>query len=166
MARKGTTLGGSAPSLSGSRVDGTGNRRDLNVLSCANEESSSRLPCGSFPSFINFVLRTFLIPGRVHRLHMMAPSIITVVSSAPTKPEKSVKRNTSGNCTLLAIRGYQCFRCHTHLPKLLRCSGCQLVHYCSKECQKLDWKKGHRGTCKALKAVNERDLRDEKQELT
>ncbi|XP_071438731.1 uncharacterized protein [Hetaerina americana] len=29
-----------------------------------------------------------------------------------------------------------------------RCSGCRILHYCSKEHQKLDWKAGHRANCK------------------
>ena len=29
----------------------------------------------------------------------------------------------------------------------MRCSRCQLVHYCSRECQVTDWKKGHKPIC-------------------
>lgn len=28
-----------------------------------------------------------------------------------------------------------------------RCSGCKIVHYCSKECQLKDWKNGHKELC-------------------
>ena len=31
--------------------------------------------------------------------------------------------------------------------KLERCSGCKLVYYCSRECQKRDWKE-HKAHCK------------------
>jgi hypothetical protein len=38
--------------------------------------------------------------------------------------------------------------------KLLACGGCKLVHYCSKECQKVHWKI-HKLICNDLKAYNE-----------
>lgn len=34
--------------------------------------------------------------------------------------------------------------------KLLRCGGCRSVCYCSKECQKKDWKTQHKAVCKQL----------------
>lgn len=34
--------------------------------------------------------------------------------------------------------------------KLLRCAQCGLVYYCSSQCQKVDWKMGHKGLCKNL----------------
>ncbi|PVF97418.1 hypothetical protein CPB86DRAFT_785895 [Serendipita vermifera] len=36
--------------------------------------------------------------------------------------------------------------------KLLRCSSCKTARYCSAACQTKDWKAGHKGECKALKA--------------
>ena len=33
-----------------------------------------------------------------------------------------------------------------------RCGGCYLELYCSKECQKKDWKKGHKEVCKVVRA--------------
>ncbi|KAJ7445005.1 hypothetical protein B0H11DRAFT_436109 [Mycena galericulata] len=33
-----------------------------------------------------------------------------------------------------------------------RCSGCRLFVYCSRECQSVDWRRGHRGTCNADRA--------------
>ncbi|PKC75689.1 hypothetical protein RhiirA1_448596 [Rhizophagus irregularis] len=35
--------------------------------------------------------------------------------------------------------------------KLLICAGCSNVNYCSKECQKKDWKNGHKQTCATAK---------------
>ncbi|KAJ7581968.1 hypothetical protein C8J56DRAFT_956501 [Mycena floridula] len=34
------------------------------------------------------------------------------------------------------------------LQNVKRCSGCHSAHYCSSECQKLDWKLGHSTSCK------------------
>jgi hypothetical protein len=35
--------------------------------------------------------------------------------------------------------------------KLLKCSGCEAVYYCGKECQKKDWKGGHNVVCRRKK---------------
>ncbi|KAJ7613028.1 hypothetical protein FB45DRAFT_1065153 [Roridomyces roridus] len=34
-----------------------------------------------------------------------------------------------------------------------RCSGCQAFYYCSRECQKTDWKAGHRNSCHSHKGL-------------
>ncbi|KAF7288890.1 hypothetical protein MIND_01405000 [Mycena indigotica] len=39
---------------------------------------------------------------------------------------------------------------HEHSAKLKRCSGCQSTFYCSKTCQRADWKSGHRTECAAF----------------
>ncbi|KAJ7468468.1 hypothetical protein FB451DRAFT_373856 [Mycena latifolia] len=36
-------------------------------------------------------------------------------------------------------------------PKFRRCSGCCSLYYCSAECQKKDWKSGHRKRCRTLR---------------
>jgi len=36
--------------------------------------------------------------------------------------------------------------------KLLRCGQCGCTNYCSSNCQKTDWKMGHKGICKELGA--------------
>ncbi|KAF9448223.1 hypothetical protein P691DRAFT_781245 [Macrolepiota fuliginosa MF-IS2] len=44
----------------------------------------------------------------------------------------------------------RCSRCgSTGKPKLLQCGACQVVKYCSKDCQKADWKT-HKHICKTL----------------
>ena len=30
----------------------------------------------------------------------------------------------------------------------MKCKGCKLKYYCSRECQKIDWNNGHKYTCK------------------
>ncbi|KAI8472886.1 MAG: hypothetical protein J3K34DRAFT_519422 [Monoraphidium minutum] len=37
--------------------------------------------------------------------------------------------------------------------RLLVCTGCRSVRFCSEECQKLGWKGGHKAQCAALKAA-------------
>ncbi len=36
-----------------------------------------------------------------------------------------------------------------------KCAGCRMLKYCSKDCQKVDWKQGHRGLCKELATMDE-----------
>ena len=51
----------------------------------------------------------------------------------------------------LVILGVRCEFCGSSEDeiedKLKRCNNCKEVYYCSRECQKKDWKKGHRDTC-------------------
>ena len=37
--------------------------------------------------------------------------------------------------------------------KLNACSACKLTWYCSKDCQLLDWKRGHKQACKLLRYI-------------
>ena len=53
--------------------------------------------------------------------------------------------------------------------KFRTCSRCDMTRYCSKECQRADWKAGHKSLCKQLTAEyelwgrkNARTLRDDK----
>jgi hypothetical protein len=45
--------------------------------------------------------------------------------------------------------GY-CEVCKQKLERNQVCADCKVVQYCSRECQKLDWVKGHKETCKGL----------------
>ena len=31
---------------------------------------------------------------------------------------------------------------------VMKCGGCEIVTYCGRECQRLDWRTGHRQACK------------------
>lgn len=44
---------------------------------------------------------------------------------------------------------YECYVCVDDDPEL-QCSRCKSVKYCGKECQKKDWKQGHRMGCFAM----------------
>lgn len=51
----------------------------------------------------------------------------------------------------LKLRKDSCFRCDKQKDSLLRCGGCKVAEYCSKECQKDDWKVGkHKILCAML----------------
>jgi len=43
-----------------------------------------------------------------------------------------------------------CGECWKFAPKLLQCSGCKFMHYCSKECSVSDWSR-HKPECKRLR---------------
>ncbi|CAG8501021.1 11848_t:CDS:2 [Racocetra fulgida] len=46
--------------------------------------------------------------------------------------------------------------------QLLVCSGCGRVNYCSKECQKNDWKNGHKQQCAMLKGATLKGVNSDK----
>ena len=47
-----------------------------------------------------------------------------------------------------------CETCEKHSSLLMKCAGCKVVRYCSKECQKYDWKY-HRLVCKRHASAKE-----------
>ncbi|GAU87341.1 hypothetical protein RvY_00210 [Ramazzottius varieornatus] len=46
-----------------------------------------------------------------------------------------------------------CLKIHADDSKLLRCSRCSFLYYCSATCQKNDWTKSHRNECSILKII-------------
>lgn len=46
---------------------------------------------------------------------------------------------------------YQCGHCGIIEEIMQRCSSCHVVYYCSRHCQKKDWKEKHRMVCNRLK---------------
>ncbi|KAF7321894.1 hypothetical protein MKEN_00711600 [Mycena kentingensis (nom. inval.)] len=63
----------------------------------------------------------------------------TVPSSARTMEETTPRKSACSNLQCLNI---------TPNNVAKRCSGCKVLHYCSKDCQRIDWKEGnHRAFC-------------------
>ncbi|KAM5441428.1 hypothetical protein MferCBS31731_003499 [Microsporum ferrugineum] len=58
----------------------------------------------------------------------------------------------------LAVKEEACSNCGGTKPgsgtKLLRCSGCKVTKYCSKECQREDWRLKHKLACKMQAQLN------------
>ncbi|TVY16798.1 putative mitochondrial protein MSS51-like protein [Lachnellula arida] len=57
---------------------------------------------------------------------------------------------------VLAIKHAICFTCLQSFPNLKKSMACKRVSYCSPECQKIDWQKAHKKTCKMLVQSNKR----------
>lgn len=48
------------------------------------------------------------------------------------------------------VKSHLCIVCRRQTKTIKKCSRCQLKHYCSIECQKVDWKNGHREQCQPV----------------
>jgi len=48
-----------------------------------------------------------------------------------------------------------CALCGKHNAPLRKCGGCELIRYCSPECQKTHWKEVHKAECKAVQAFKQ-----------
>ena len=71
--------------------------------------------------------------------------IIPIQHKEDCKMSKDMKRAVRH-----AVKNIKCANCGAYggkEGKLMKCSGCHAVHYCSSECQKADWKK-HKLECK------------------
>jgi len=55
-------------------------------------------------------------------------------------PSKSIKL-----MNMISMSDY--LRCMHDKGKLRKCAGCKVPHYCSKSCQSLAWKSGHKLEC-------------------
>lgn len=69
----------------------------------------------------------------------------------PGTPMFRLIHPSSASQAVKAFKDY-CGRCRkeSESASLNKCGGCKSVVYCSKECQTLDWKAGHRQICKVL----------------
>jgi hypothetical protein len=53
-------------------------------------------------------------------------------------------------CGFVLALKMKCFQCKKDVPSgLLKCKGCNIAHYCSKECQRENWK-AHKKMCKLV----------------
>ena len=48
-----------------------------------------------------------------------------------------------------------CLRKSSSKVELQRCVQCRRMHYCSKRCQLVDWKRGHKAECRHLQGMGE-----------
>ena len=74
--------------------------------------------------------------------------------TTPTQELKFYNRETGneviGSCSWMWNDGVEtntCAKCNFTFPHLSCCSKCEVTYYCSKECQRSDWKQ-HKNVCK------------------
>merc|ERR1711964_187985 len=60
-------------------------------------------------------------------------------------------------------KGEFCHNCDKSCEKLMRCSGCKAVAFCSSACQKESWKT-HKTFCKEQKSLKKLQLNEEPEE--
>ena len=81
---------------------------------------------------------------------------------APPPPRQKANPQEQGpvsqpepRLSALSLKRDTCFECGAESchngSALLECAGCIYAQYCSKECQRKDWKKGHKQLCAQLK---------------
>jgi hypothetical protein len=63
--------------------------------------------------------------------------------------ESKVKATQQAEATAAPSQQLECSRCQNKVEKVWQCSGCGTGSYCSRVCQKADWK-NHKSKCKEL----------------
>lgn len=58
-----------------------------------------------------------------------------------------------------------CARCGTVARDLKRCGGCRQVAFCSKDCQRVHWREGHKRECRAMAAQAANEDAEDRQQL-
>ena len=102
---------------------------------------------------------TSFIPNKRYRVED-GPNILrhTVVCRMPDDDMHNV-------FYLARIEPYICVHCGRHAPRMRKCAGCwahlrMCVRFCSKECQRADYRLKHRFVCGRNNAQHERRIRD------
>ena len=100
-------------------------------------------PMPSCPSSMRCTERT------VHMATMINSMTGDLMICTPTTPwvNSTIARKIHEECT------NTCMMCMTTEYRLKTCNGCKLIRYCSIECQKKDWDRGHKECCKSMGAM-------------
>lgn len=87
------------------------------------------------------------------------PSTVTRDISWPTVASTAAEMEVQATARRNAerIRSAACGRCGTREAPLFCCKTCKLAHYCSRECQRADWKV-HKSQCRAPEQHREGDI--------
>ena len=96
-------------------------------------------PC--FLALANAINKAKTLPI-LHPVHKVLASYTSFLSNLDTfkQRDQPKHRNMCRLCSKTAEEAA--------IPKLRLCAGCKMARYCSKECQKKDWKGGHKKICK------------------
>lgn len=63
------------------------------------------------------------------------------------RAKKMDKEDVARGSTDAVLRMCGNMKCKVVNEKMLKCGKCKLFYYCSKECQKMDWKEFHKDDC-------------------
>ncbi|KAJ7605635.1 hypothetical protein FB45DRAFT_1069186 [Roridomyces roridus] len=66
---------------------------------------------------------------------------LSMVAAHDSRDRVPMRACDNVECDLVSVKG-----------DLKRCACCESVYYCSTDCQRLDWMRGHRKTCAAIRA--------------
>jgi hypothetical protein len=139
---------GSCPPEDGNGLDGKGNKSFMDFLMKykANPKACAKQVRSIEATAINYAK------------HWCGPVKFLPLDFDRSLHQKMLEVMVAGpNCVLLSsfnsVSTYSaCNNCGESLSPLLTCAGCRSVKYCSKECQRLDWKEGgHKEECADLK---------------
>ncbi|KAJ3076965.1 hypothetical protein HDU98_010259 [Podochytrium sp. JEL0797] len=78
--------------------------------------------------------------------------------SNPSKPLSDSQHSNLFTVCINRLAGTTCQSCLRKDLPTKKCAGCQAVHYCSRECQNCDWKKGHKSICRPPGVLKTGDL--------
>lgn len=88
---------------------------------------------------------------QVFAMYWVPPSYDSEENAPTTDPDPLIEPQWSLSQALLSFTSLQCANCQTiSSTDLNRCSRCHMAHYCSRECQKQNWKM-HKHCCKRLR---------------
>ena len=98
---------------------------------------------------------------RVEWIPVRMVSADTETEKEPDSPEKMIRSIAEHDpkyfeMALLASMQVGCQGCHEEKDGLMICSGCRVARYCSPQCQKDGWTRGHGDMCAAMKTLRER----------
>jgi hypothetical protein len=86
------------------------------------------------------------------RLAPILQKFFTSLPNGEQHQQSAVKEKKCNNCGSLTRKDLNGNLDAEKKSKLLICTGCSNVNYCSKECQKKDWKSGHKQICATAKS--------------
>lgn len=90
---------------------------------------------------------------RVYNVNGMVGGKVALSESQFVTVEKAFEEIVGGKKDVLGVCDNEDCRLADVVVRrrsLQQCSGCRAVSYCSKECQRVDWRKGHRDHCPDL----------------
>jgi hypothetical protein len=99
------------------------------------------------------------VAAKAEALHAALHSSSEAASTGTSSADRA-----AGGGTDASPAPVECAVCHRKpgdpgVPATLKlCGGCQGVRYCSAECQKKDWKMGHKSVCQMIQKMSQAEM--------